>query len=101
MRNLNLSTGNADPLKSSFHLGYNMLLNLLRAEEADPRLIISKSFAQFQADRALPETEAKLAALESSLKSIDLGEIEEDVRDTRMNRERDLNSCSEHLLRWH
>ena len=30
--------GEADPLNSSFHLGYNMLLNLLRVEEAGRRL---------------------------------------------------------------
>jgi ATP-dependent RNA helicase DOB1 len=29
--------GAADYLNSSFHLGYNMLLNLIRVEEADPQ----------------------------------------------------------------
>jgi len=82
--------GNADPLKSSFHLGYNMLLNLLRAEEADPQLIISKSFAQFQADRVLPEAEAELAQLEKKKASISLGDLEEDVVEyDRLTKQRD------------
>lgn len=44
--------GASDKLNSSFHLGYNMLLNLLRVEEADPTYMIKRSFHQFQALRA-------------------------------------------------
>ena len=40
--------GAADTLNSSFHLGYNMLLNLTRVEEADPQYMIARSFHQFQ-----------------------------------------------------
>jgi ATP-dependent RNA helicase DOB1 len=32
----NILKGTADALNSAFHLGYNMLLNLLRVEDADP-----------------------------------------------------------------
>uniref|UniRef100_A0A7S3EI07 Helicase C-terminal domain-containing protein n=2 Tax=Rhodosorus marinus TaxID=101924 RepID=A0A7S3EI07_9RHOD len=82
--------GNTDPLKSSFHLGYNMLLNLLRADEADPQYIISKSFAQFQADRALPEAEAKLLSLEDSMAKIDLSGFENDITEyTRLVSQKD------------
>ena len=58
-----LLLGKADPLNSSFHLGYNMLLNLMRVEDADPQRIMTKSFHQFQSERAAPEIEAKIADL--------------------------------------
>lgn len=36
--------GQSDPLYSSFHLGYNMLLNMMRIEDIHPENIIIKSF---------------------------------------------------------
>lgn len=71
-----LLCGAADPLNSTFRLGYNMLLNLLRAEEADPEFVIRRSLAQFQADRALPARAAALAALEKARDAIDLGPVD-------------------------
>lgn len=71
-----LLCGAADPLNSTFHLGYNMLLNLLRAEEADPEFVIRRSLAQFQADRVLPARAAALAALEEARDAIDLGPVD-------------------------
>lgn len=68
-----IMSGSAEPLKSTFKLGYNMLLNLLRAEEADPEYVIVRSLAQFQADRALPANEQKLKELEAERDSIPLG----------------------------
>ncbi|CAN8070872.1 unnamed protein product [Agarophyton chilense] len=68
-----IMSGSADPLKSTFKLGYNMLINLLRAEEADPEYVIARSLAQFQADRALPANEQKLQELEAERDSIPLG----------------------------
>lgn len=59
-----IMSGTAEPLKSTFKLGYNMLLNLMRAEEADPEFVIARSLAQFQADRSLPENEERLSKLE-------------------------------------
>ncbi|DAZ96390.1 TPA: hypothetical protein N0F65_010757 [Lagenidium giganteum] len=53
--------GQADPLFSSFHLGYNMLLNLLRVEDADPEYMIKQSFHQFQNEQAAPALEDALA----------------------------------------
>lgn len=52
--------GQADPLFSSFHLGYNMLLNLLRVEDADPEYMIKQSFHQFQNEQAAPALEEAL-----------------------------------------
>lgn len=39
--------GKSDPLYSSFHLGYNMLLNMMRIEDILPEDIIMQSFHQF------------------------------------------------------
>jgi len=52
--------GQSDPLNSSFHLGYNMLLNSMRIEDTDPEEIIRKSFHQFQNDKQLPEMKKKM-----------------------------------------
>lgn len=80
-----MMSGSAEPLKSTFKLGYNMLLNLMRAEEATPEYVIARSLAQFQADRSLPATEAKQMALERELEAFrlggsDLGVEEHEVR---------------------
>ena len=40
--------GDPDPLYSSYHLGYNMVLNMLRVEDADPENILRASFHQYQ-----------------------------------------------------
>jgi ATP-dependent RNA helicase DOB1 len=49
--------GTADALNSSFYIGYNMLLNLLRIEGMNPEDLLRKSFHQFQAHKALPQSE--------------------------------------------
>jgi len=36
--------GVSEPLNSSFHLSYNMLVNALRIEDTDPEWIIRRSF---------------------------------------------------------
>lgn len=43
--------GEALSIESQFHLGYNMLLNLLRVEGANPEYMIQRSFYQFQQDK--------------------------------------------------
>ncbi|KAH9127158.1 hypothetical protein AeMF1_002497 [Aphanomyces euteiches] len=55
--------GQADPLFSTFHLGYNMLLNLLRVEDANPEYMIKQSFHQFQNEQAAPGLEEALKAV--------------------------------------
>jgi len=57
----NILKGQSDPLYSSFHLGYNMLLNMMRIEDIQPEDIIMQSFHQFQNERILPEIKAKLS----------------------------------------
>jgi superfamily II RNA helicase len=56
-------TGAADPLHSSFHLGYNMLLNLLRVDGADLEFMMARSFFQFQQQRAAPQIQAAIDSL--------------------------------------
>lgn len=56
--------GKADPLNSSFHLNYNMLINSMRIEDSDPEYIIRRSFHQFQSDKTLPEMKKKAEELE-------------------------------------
>ena len=56
--------GNSDPLNSSFHLSYNMLLNLMRFEGADPEYLIKRSFYQFQCDKQTPGWQEQIAVLE-------------------------------------
>lgn len=43
--------GASTKISSAFHLGYNMLINLLRLEGANPDYMIQRSFHQFQKDR--------------------------------------------------
>ncbi|KAL4311306.1 hypothetical protein GQ457_01G039310 [Hibiscus cannabinus] len=62
--------GNADSLNSAFHLSYNMLLNQLRCEDADPESMLRNSFYQFQADRAIPDLEKQVKALEDERDSM-------------------------------
>jgi len=67
--------GSMDPLNSAFHLGYNMLLNLLRLEGGDPERLMALSFYQFQLERAAPalEAEAQSAEEEANAAAAQLG----------------------------
>jgi ATP-dependent RNA helicase DOB1 len=40
--------GASDPLFSSYHVSYNMVLNMLRVEDADPENLLRSSFFQYQ-----------------------------------------------------
>ncbi len=50
----NMIYGASDPLHSSYHIGYNMVLNMMRVEGADPEKIIKCSFHQFQQEQNAP-----------------------------------------------
>lgn len=65
--------GVSDPLNSSFHLSYNMLLNSLRIEDIDIDYIVKRSFHQFQNDLALPQMATKLKELRQEREGIELG----------------------------
>lgn len=69
--------GQADPLFSTFHLGYNMLLNLLRVEDADPEYMIKQSFHQFQNEQAAPALEDALERVREAKDQIAIKNEEE------------------------
>ncbi|KAL2329452.1 hypothetical protein Fmac_017033 [Flemingia macrophylla] len=66
----NMVKGAADSLNSAFHLTYNMILNQMRCEDGDPENLLRNSFFQFQADRAIPDLEKQIKALEEERESI-------------------------------
>jgi len=68
----NMLKGAADTLDSSFHIGYNMLLNLLRVETADPEYMMVRSFFQFQSSRKSPELLQQIEEIKEEKKSIKL-----------------------------
>ena len=55
--------GQADRLDSAFHLGYNMILNLMRVEGISPEYMLENSFFQFQNAASVPVMEKKLRDL--------------------------------------
>jgi len=68
----NMVKGSADPLNSSFHIGYNMLLNLLRVEGIDPEYMLKRSFHQYQTDHSRPELQTTIAKLERERNAISI-----------------------------
>jgi ATP-dependent RNA helicase DOB1 len=54
----NMVKGEADRLDSAFHLGYNMILNLLRVEGVSPEFMLERCFFQFQNTQSIPKLEA-------------------------------------------
>jgi len=64
--------GQADPLFSAFVLGYNMLLNLLRVEDANPEYIIRRSLMQFQAALETPKIQAEKQELENDMDGLEI-----------------------------
>ncbi|EFJ42378.1 hypothetical protein VOLCADRAFT_107315 [Volvox carteri f. nagariensis] len=62
--------GAPDTLYSAFHLGYNMLLGLMRVEGAEPEQLMGASFRQFQVERSLPSLEARVSTLEAQRDAI-------------------------------
>ncbi|KAF9620370.1 hypothetical protein IFM89_011105 [Coptis chinensis] len=68
--------GSADCLNSAFHLSYNMLLNQMRCEDGNPENLLRNSFYQFQSDRAIPDLEKQVKALEEERDSIVIEEEE-------------------------
>ncbi len=63
--------GQPDPLHSAFYLSYNMLLNMQRTEDMDPKYVIGKSFYQFERDQAIPKKRLELSELKQKLELLD------------------------------
>lgn len=72
--------GEADRLDSAFHLGYNMILNLMRVEGISPEYMLQRCFFQFQNAARVPELEAELLKLEKERDECEV-EREEEIRD--------------------
>lgn len=49
--------GQADRLDSAFHLGYNMILNLMKVEGISPEFMLERCFLQFQSNAGIPVLE--------------------------------------------
>ncbi|OCB91527.1 antiviral helicase [Sanghuangporus baumii] len=53
----NMIKGEADRLDSAFHLGYNMVLNLMKVEGISPEYMLERCFYQFQNNANIPMLE--------------------------------------------
>ncbi|OCH89470.1 antiviral helicase [Obba rivulosa] len=62
--------GEADRLDSAFHLGYNMLLNLMKVEGISPEFMLERCFFQFQNSAGVPLLEDELQREEEKKQSI-------------------------------
>ncbi|KAJ5963560.1 uncharacterized protein N7479_003436 [Penicillium vulpinum] len=56
--------GEQDRLNSAFHLGYNMILNLMRVEGISPEYMLERCFKQFQNTGSVSGLEKELEGLE-------------------------------------
>ena len=64
--------GEADRLDSSYHVTYNMLLNLLRVEGADPEFLVRSSFHQYQQEADAPALAREASELQARADELDL-----------------------------
>ncbi|EKM53323.1 uncharacterized protein PHACADRAFT_259600 [Phanerochaete carnosa HHB-10118-sp] len=62
--------GEADRLDSAFHLGYNMVLNLMKVEGISPEYMLERCFLQFQSNAGVPVLEDELRREEQKKASI-------------------------------
>ncbi|KAH9991975.1 antiviral helicase [Russula compacta] len=62
--------GEADRLDSAFHLGYNMILNLMKIEVISPEYMLERCFLQFQSSAGVPVLEEELKREEEAKGSI-------------------------------
>lgn len=58
--------GEQDKLNSAFHLGYNMILNLMRVEGISPEFMLERCFYQFQNTASVAGLEKELQELENA-----------------------------------
>lgn len=72
--------GEQDKLNSAFHLGYNMILNLMRVEGISPEFMLERCFFQFQNTASVSGLEKQLLELEDERSRIEIAD-EGTVRD--------------------
>ncbi|KAJ5342015.1 Helicase C-terminal [Penicillium brevicompactum] len=66
--------GEQDKLNSAFHLGYNMILNLMRVEGISPEFMLRQCFKQFQNLGSLGGLENSLAELEQQRDNMNISD---------------------------
>lgn len=64
--------GEQDKLNSAFHLGYNMILNLIRVEGISPEYMLERCFYQFQNTASVAGLEKDMHQLENDRESIEI-----------------------------
>ncbi|KAI0946379.1 hypothetical protein AcW1_009854 [Taiwanofungus camphoratus] len=64
--------GEADRLDSAFHLGYNMVLNLMKVEGISPEYMLERCFFQFQSSAGVPLLEDELRREEERKQSMNV-----------------------------
>ncbi|THU90410.1 antiviral helicase [Dendrothele bispora CBS 962.96] len=64
--------GEADRLDSAFHIGYNMVMNLMKVEGISPEYMLERCFHQFQSSTGIPKLEEELKAEEQARDSISI-----------------------------
>ncbi|OJJ44720.1 hypothetical protein ASPZODRAFT_71217 [Penicilliopsis zonata CBS 506.65] len=72
--------GEQDRLNSAFHLGYNMILNLMRVEGISPEFMLERCFFQFQNTASLAGLEKELLDVQEKRANINITD-EGTVRD--------------------
>lgn len=84
--------GEADRLNSAFHLGYNMILNLMRVEGISPEYMLERCFFQFQSADSVPQLEEDLEEAKEKAKAIEVPREEE--TNTYFNLHKQLDSLN-------
>ncbi|ODV84077.1 hypothetical protein CANARDRAFT_9070 [[Candida] arabinofermentans NRRL YB-2248] len=68
--------GVADRLDSAFHLGYNMILNLMRVEGISPEFMLQNSFFQFQNTVSVPILTKKIVEMKEEIEELQIDDLE-------------------------
>lgn len=90
--------GTAEPLVSSFHLGYNMLLNALRMEDFDPTQLIRGSFYQFQQQSGVPAMARAIEDLDAECEAVEIVGEEEVDDYWRLTEQLDKEESASHRI---
>ncbi|EUD66288.1 hypothetical protein C922_03204 [Plasmodium inui San Antonio 1] len=93
-----LFVGEANRLLSQFHLGYNMILNLLRIEGITPEFMIERSFIQYQMKKNLFQKIMAKKRIEEKIKEIfnRLTSVYLDKDDQEISKENLLKKIMDH-----
>ncbi len=92
----NMIYGASDALYSSYHVSYNMVLNMLRVEDADPENLLRSSFHQYQQEQNAPILECRAEEIqkEASLIQVEREDVVADYYTTERLLERTRSDMS-------